>query len=171
MALAPGGSALLQVMVEDLNKRMSPREFMLSRMGLKDLKAEGSISPSNLQGYSAVAIAPTSAGEREMRFTVIYFNDKAYILAGTVKDPKTIPVHDRAFLDTARSFHPLQAHERELAKPLRLKIVRASQGATFGHLAGRSPFTKYAEQRLRLLNGAYPHAEPQPGQLLKVVVQ
>lgn len=169
VATAPGGKAILQVGVEDINKRITPREFMQSRLGLKKLSAEGRISPDGLEGHSAVSPINTSFGTRNARFNVIYLQDKAYILAGVVKDKNTISQYDTAFLDTAKSFHRITAKERELARPLRIKLIKAEAGMTYKTLAKTVPFTDHAEQRLRLLNGQFPKGEIRAGQWIKTV--
>lgn len=51
----------------------------------------------------------------------------------------------------------------------RLKIITARSGMTYASLARNSKIPKYAEQKLRLLNGMFPRGEPRPGQLLKIV--
>lgn len=51
----------------------------------------------------------------------------------------------------------------------RLKIITAHSGMTFASLARSSKLPKYAEQKLRLLNGMFPKGEPRTGQLLKIV--
>jgi predicted Zn-dependent protease len=167
--VAPGGKALMQMGAEDLNKRMSPKQFMTERMGLKKLSYDGAINPSGLEGYTAVAPARTSKGTRDARFSVIFFNNKAYMLAGLVEPGGSVQVFDNAFLDTASSFHPLTAQERETLKPLRLRIAPAAAGDTFGKLAGKSPYPTNAEARLRLLNGYFRGGEVPAGDLMKIV--
>ncbi|MGQ0658555.1 MAG: M48 family metalloprotease [Chromatiales bacterium] len=167
--IAPQGKALLQMSAEDLNKRMPPRQFMIDRMGLSKLSHEGRLSPAGLEGHTAVAPARNPKGVREARFCVIYFNNKAYIFAGLVEDRESITVFDTAFLDTARSFHPLAAAERSELTPLHLRVTQAQSGTTFASLAHTSPYPTNAEERLRLLNGRFPSGEIQPGEKIKVV--
>lgn len=67
------------------------------------------------------------------------------------------------------SFRALTAADRALARPWRLKLVPYPAGG-FAQLARSSPIPELPEQQLRLLNGVYGgHAEPRPGQLVKVV--
>ena len=169
VATAPGGGAILQLGAEDINKRISPREFMQTRLGLKKLKAEGKLNPDGLNGHSAVAPIKTSFGTRDARFNVIYLGDKAFILAGVVKDQSQIPAYDKEFLTSAKSFHRITSKEREIAKPLRLHMIKAKPGMTIAKLAKQSPYTDHAEERLRLLNGIFPTGEIKPGQMVKVV--
>ena len=166
LAIAPGGKATLQLAVEDLNRRISPRDFMLTRLHLTELSAGAPIAPSDLDGYTALALLNTRTGSRQARVNVVYFDDKAYVIAGFTKDQGDLATYDQAFLDTANSFHPLS---EDIAKPLRLDIIEANTGTTFAQLAKDSPFPSHAETRLRLLNDFYPDGEPQAGQLIKVV--
>ncbi|MFK8068004.1 MAG: M48 family metalloprotease [Gammaproteobacteria bacterium] len=169
VASSPDGGAILQVGVEDINKRISPREFMRTRLKLDPLKAEGKLNPDGLDGHSAVAPIKTSFGTRDSRFNVIYLNDSAFILAGVVKDESQIPAYDKAFLASAKSFHRITNKERELAKPLRLHMIKVKPGMTIAKLAKQTPFTDHAEERLRLLNGLFPAGEVKPGQIIKMV--
>ncbi len=169
VASSPDGGAILQVGVEDINKRISPREFMRTRLKLDSLKSEGKLNPDGLEGYSAVAPIKTSFGTRDSRFNVIYLNDSAFILAGVVKEESQIPAYDKAFLASAKSFHRITNKERELAKPLRLHMIKVEPGMTIAKLARQTPFTDHAEQRLRLLNGLFPTGEVKPGQIIKMV--
>lgn len=167
--VAPAGKAMMQMGAEDLNKRMSPKQFMTDKMGLKKLSYDGTISPAGLDGYTAVAPARTSKGTRDARFSVVFFDKKAYLFAGVVEAGGSVAVYDNAFLDTVSSFHPLTAQERESLKPLHLRITPATAGETFGELASRSPFQTNAEARLRLLNGYFRGGEVPAGDLMKVV--
>lgn len=50
-----------------------------------------------------------------------------------------------------------------------IQLVRARSGDTFASLARSSGIPKYAEQKLRLLNGMFPKGEPRAGQMVKVI--
>jgi predicted Zn-dependent protease len=166
---APGGNAIIQISAEDINKKISPRNFMIQRMGLNNLDNEGAININGLEGYTGVSVVNSSDGPRPTRFTVIYFNQRAYIVAGASKIAKDLGKYDQIILDTARSFHALTENEKILAKPLRLKVVQATHETRFADLAKMSSLESYAESQLRLLNAKYPDGEPQNGELLKVV--
>ena len=166
---APNGDAMLQLTAEDLNKRISPRQFMAERLGLKDLKNGTRLNIHGHEAYTATSNVSTSYGRRESRFTVIFFNQMAYILAGITRDEGKLPRYDNDFMKAMKSFHTLTENERQLAEPLRIKIVQAEPGARFTQLSLASPLVKYPEQQLRLMNDYYPKGEPQEGQLLKVL--
>lgn len=165
---APGGKALLQLSAEDLNKRITPRQFMIERLGLNNLSNDSSINIHGYEAHTGTSTINTNFGQRLARLTVIYFNNKAYILAGITKDPKAIAKYDGPFLSSMKSFHALTPNERILAKALRLKTTTASK-LSFAELAKQSPLERYGEEQLRLLNGLYPSGEPKPGSLIKIV--
>jgi predicted Zn-dependent protease len=116
-----------------------------------------------------VAKVTTPAGRREMRFAVVYWDNKAYIFAGAVDERANIAVYDTAFLDTIRSFHPIGPREQGLMTPLRIHLATVTPGMSFQALARESPLPNDAEAQLRLLNGRYPAGEPQPGEVLKLI--
>ena len=159
----------MQIGAEDLNKRISPREFMLSRLNLKKLTKDQPLTIHGLDAHTGLAPINTSFGSRTARFTVIYFDNRAYIMAGVTKDPGSAPEYDQDFLSSAQSFHAMSGNERLLARPLRLTTIQAGTDTRFSELAGNSPLETFPEEQLRLINAMYPQGEPQPGMLLKVV--
>jgi len=166
---APKGEALMQLTVEDINKRISPRQFLVQRLGINNISNERSETIHGLEAFTGISIINTTFGQRPTRFNVIYFNNQAYILAGMTKNPKAIGQFDPLFQKTADSFHSLTPNERVLAMPLRLKTVQADKSTNFNHLASQSPLEHYAEQQLRLLNGKFPAGEPRKGELIKII--
>jgi predicted Zn-dependent protease len=166
---APNEDALIQISAEDINKKISPRNFMIQRMGLNNLDNEFALNINGLEAYTGVSVISNREGQRPTRFTVIYFEQRAYIIAGRSKVAKALGKYDQAILDTAKSFHTLTKNEEVLAKPLRIKVVQASNETRFSSLAKQSPLESHAESQLRLLNANYPNGEPNKGELLKIV--
>ncbi len=166
---SPGGEAILQIGVDDINKKVSPREFMIKRLGLDDLHNDKAINFNGLDAHTGLAKVNTSSGAREARFTVVYFNDRAYIFAGVSKNPKQFGRFDPAFLESAQSFHAMTENERALAQPLHIRVQRADSNIRFDELAKNSPLKTYPEEQLRLINAKFPKGEVKAGQLYKVI--
>jgi predicted Zn-dependent protease len=55
------------------------------------------------------------------------------------------------------------------AKTPAVQVVRAEKDTTMEQLAEESPITNYALDTLRLINGLFPHGQPEEGQLIKIV--
>lgn len=167
---SPVNDGVLQLLTTDLNKRISPREFMQKRLELTSLSnGEYLRVGGNLEAYTANVNLNLGYGPRNSRVTVIYYNNKAYILAGSAKNSPQQYTYDRLFLQAARSFHPMTSSERKLAKSLRLRIIKASSNTRFSELARNSRIPNYPDEQLRLLNGLYPSGEPVTGQKIKIV--
>lgn len=166
---APGGGAIIQITAEDINKKLSPRNFMIQRMGLNNLENEAALNINGLEAHTGISVINTKEGPRPTRFTVIYYDQRAYIVAGTSKVASNLQKYDQAIMETAKSFHALTENEKELAKPLRLKIVKATDETRFEDLAKHSSLDSHAESQLRLLNAMYPSGEPKKDELLKIV--
>jgi len=166
---APGGGALIQISAEDINKKLSPRNFMIQRMGLNNLDDESSLNINGLNAHTGISVINRGQGPQPTRFIVIYFEQRAYIVAGIAKVANELGKYDHAILDTAKSFHALTKNEEILAKPLRIKVVQADDETRFSNLAKQSPLESQAESQLRLLNAKYPDGEPKKGELLKLV--
>jgi len=130
----------------------------------QDLRING------LAAHTANAVVATDDGERLARFTVIYLNNQAYVMAGITRDPAAISRFDGTFLGAARTFRPLTAAERKLAGQVqRLNLVRADNKTTFAGLAAATPLQSLKEEHVRLVNGRYPRGEVMPGEWLKTI--
>jgi predicted Zn-dependent protease len=170
LAVAPGNKAVMQMLAQDINRRIPPREFMLQRLKLGNLQyGEQVRNQDGMEGYTAITTVNTPYGRRQTRFVVLYHRDKAYIFAGAAKDTAAPFAYDKAFISTAKSFHDLRRDEEILATPLQLVIRAAVAGDNFVHMARSSRIPHHAEEQLRLLNQMYPRGEPRPGQIIKLV--
>lgn len=169
LLVAADGNALMQISVEDNEGKLSPRNFMIQRMGLNNLDSESSLNINGLKAHTGISVITNQQGSVPTRFTVIYFQKRAYIFAGMAKGSDNLNKYDNTILDTAKSFHALTKDEKILAKPFRLDVIRVNDKLRFKNLAKKSPLANYAESQLRLLNGEYPIGEPKKGALIKVV--
>ncbi len=156
------GVAHIQMLVEDLNLRWAPREYLARHLKLKGLHRGRTFRVNGLDGYTA--LVPGG------RVAVIFMQQRAYIFIATVMQRKgMLADYDDRFLKTILSFHRLRPEERRLAEPLRIEIHRVRPDDTIHRLARGSPIPDHTEARLRLLNGLYPEGEPRPGALIKIV--
>lgn len=169
LATAPQGAALLQLSTQDLNERVSPREFLRVRLKIDDLRNGEAIDTNGMTGYTGITTAKSPFGERPIRLTVLYFNTKAYIFYGAAKNANQAYAFDNDFLAAARSFHPISAQERGLAHEQQIHLRRASGTTRLEDLSRNSPISDHPLDQLRLINGLYPNGEPAPGQWFKVV--
>ncbi len=169
MLAAPGGGAIIQITTEAIEKKFSPRNFMIQRLGLTNLSKEESLSINGLQAHTGISVINTERGTIPARFVVIYFNQSAYIFAGMAQNANQLNQVDPSILETAKSFHQITEEERALAQPFRLDVIRADANTRFKKLAQQSPLKNHAESQLRLLNGKYPNGEPSSGQSIKVI--
>jgi predicted Zn-dependent protease len=67
------------------------------------------------------------------------------------------------------SFQKMTKEEVSKSQGLRIKVIRFREGMSYKELADNSPLGRYAEGRLRLLNGHYPEGRPEVGTLIKIV--
>ncbi len=169
IATAPQGDGILHVSSDDINKRVSPEEFLRTRLKLANLQNGEAFTHHGMQGYTALSRTRTPYGQRLARFTVIYFGTRAFIFAGASKDERDTTRYDPDFIAAAKSFHALTEAERPLATALHLDLMRTGPATRFAKLARESRIPHHAEEQLRLLNQYYPEGEPAPGTLLKIV--
>ncbi len=168
-AASRDNDGILQVSVTDLNKRITPREFMVQRMHLENMRDGKDFTAGGFQGYTAIADGNTPWGVRAVRYVVIYRGTSAWIFAGAAEDSEDTGKYHDAALATASSYRPLNDEEQALASEQHLKIITVAPGSRYEDLARTSPIANYPEQQLRLLNGDYPDGEPEPARRLKIV--
>ena len=85
--------------------------------------------------------------------------------ANSIRSSRTRPDNRRGYLNRISGLK-YNKTKKSLGQ---IRLITARPGDTFASLARRSGIPKYAEQKLRLLNGMFPKGEPRPGQLIKVV--
>ena len=170
-AISPARDAAMEMRLVKLKKdeRMTPREIMLKKLKLSDLKREQALKGSALPNHSAFARIATPFGRRNARITVVLYQDKAYAFFGAAKNEKELAKLDRDFIKVAESMRSLTQSERKLAQGLRISILKAGRGTSFYGLARNSPIPNYPERLLRLINDKYPQGEPQPGESVKII--
>lgn len=162
--------AFMQLTVDDLNKHISAETYFKERLNLAKLPQNGeTLTINGLQAYTAIAEQNTAIGKRNMRFVVIFLENRAYLFSGFSKNNAEFSQMDPQFLATAKTFHPITEDEKKHAQPYRITITIADGKTRYSELAKHSPLPNYAEARLRLLNGHYPKGEPEPGQLIKII--
>lgn len=158
IAVSPRGEAILQMKV-DQKPRGSPVEYARRLVG-----SSANIQRLDLDGLPAATFElPNTMGG------VIYHNRHAYILQTQARVRGGLNAHRNDIFDIVHSFHALAAGERNLVRPLNLRVITARQDDTYARLAQNSPLGRSAESYLRLINAQYPDGEPQAGQRIKIV--
>ncbi|HHJ12804.1 MAG TPA: peptidase M48 Ste24p [Gammaproteobacteria bacterium] len=168
LATAPGKKAWLELRLERLQPGQSLPDFLTAK-GFKPLRNGHALQIAGHEAWRATSTVGTRFGRRTARLIVIRDGEQAFLFVGIGRESNDFERFDIDFLATARSFHPLNKEERDLAEGLHLHLITARADTRFAELARRSPLPDHAQARLRLLNGLYPDGEPQPGQRLKIV--
>lgn len=171
LATAQGGLAMVQVMVQPADPRLTPKDYMNQRMGIDTNSRNGqTLTINGLPAYTTTAVLDTNYGKRLSRMSVIYLGNMAFVIAGYTRDVNGLNRYDNAILGTVRSFRPLSNQERQVANLTnRIKLVRAREGEDFDKLSSFSPLEKFPEEQLRLINAEYPSGDLENGQLFKVI--
>lgn len=126
------------------------------------------VTPMTLGGLPA-AVAETTLSGKPTRVTVVFLGNSAFAIGQQTNSANAFRQHAAAMDAATKSFHPITAQERTLARPLRMRVIIAGAGMTFADLAKTSPLGRFAENHLRVLNSQYPHGEPVAGQPLKII--
>ena len=164
-----GNSALMRIETTDLNKKISPKEFLLERLNVKKMSDDESLSINGMPAHTALGRGTTPYGTRTIRYTAIFHGQQAYIFKATAKDKNAHADFDADFLGTVKSFRRLSAEDKINAQPQRIQLHRVQEGETIESLSENSPIPVYAAQQTRLLNALYPDKQPEVGQLIKLV--
>ncbi len=168
-AQSPQRDAVLQLKAEDLNNRVAPEEYLRTRLKISDLRKGAPISGAALTSYSGIARLATPFGTRDARISVVYQDNRAFLLLGAAKTDSAMAEHDERFLATARSVRALNTEVKQLAEGLRVHVARAGAGDSFAKLALQSPVTAYPELVLRLINNKFPGGEPATVEAIKTI--
>lgn len=164
-SVAAGGKAFIEMGAEDLNRRLSPFQFIQQRLGFDKLKSGQALSVRGLDGYTGIVEVKGNLG----RVSVIYLGDKAFIFFGGVKDKRLFSQFDNLFLATAKSLHRLQDKEIPLAKAKKIAVKKVGKGDSYQSWSSRSRISNAPMMQLRLLNADYPAGELRRGQRAKSV--
>jgi predicted Zn-dependent protease len=170
VAISPGKDSVLQMQTQAPPPNTGPREF-LSRLLARGSGGQGeALEVNGLQAHTALVRATkTPFGMGPARYTVIYYNNLAYIFAGASKASSGAPSADPLFNSTISTFRRLKQNEFAVAEPYKIKTITASANTRMADLAKSSPIQKYPLETLRLLNDLYPDKEPKPGQVIKII--
>ena len=125
----------------------------------------------NMPGYTYLYETKSLADKSFTRYTVFFDIDdeiqkpRAWIFIKKFKEMSD----DNQLNVINETFTKMTKDEIAKAKGLRIKVIRFRSGMTYQDLASNSPLGRYAEGKLRLLNGHYPSGEPKVGDLMKIV--
>jgi len=166
LAVAPKGQAFIDVSAADLNRRLSPVQFIQQRLGIERLKAGQAIKVDGFQGYTGITEVKNGG---LARVSVVYFDKQVFVFVAGTKDRALFRQFDRDFVATAKGFHRLRNNERVRAAGQRLAVKRVGRRDDYPRLAQQSPITNSPLLQLRLLNAHYPSGNLVRGQTVKVV--
>ncbi len=165
-AIADNGEAFIEVLADDLNRRLTPLQFIQQRLGIEDLKGGMTISPDGLEGYTAITEIPNGG---LARISVVYLDTKAFIFLSGSKEEKQFSQFDVDFLATVNSFHRLKQDEMALAQGQKIVIKTVGRNESYTTLSAQSPISNSPLLQLRLLNGHYPDGNLSQQQKVKLV--
>ena len=165
------GDAAFELSTARLKKGLTPEALVNEGLGFKVIEGRD-LTIDGMPAYIATAErAQTVFGERPIRLIVVFDQRRglAFVGQGSGKFDLKKLADDGSFIKIGFSLARMQKVDFEAAKPLQLKVVRASPGTTMASLAARSDLPNYPEDELRVINGLYPQGEPEPGQLIKII--
>ena len=73
-ASAPRNEAFMELTLQDLNKKITPRQFLKTRLGLAKTISEEAFSVGKLVGYRAVVKGKTPYGQGKIRVSVLFLS-------------------------------------------------------------------------------------------------
>ena len=166
-AVAAKGEAFIRVTAEDLNRRLTPQQFIKQRLGVERLKSGQALRSHGLMGYTGIIDVNNAGGLA--RLSVVYLDNQVFIFLAGAKEKRLFSQYDKAFLATAKSFHRLRDDERIKAQGHKIQVKTVSRRDDYQRLANNSPISNSPLMQLRLLNGDYPKGQLEYGQKVKIV--
>jgi predicted Zn-dependent protease len=168
-AFTPNKKIVIQVGMRDLNRKVGPKEF-IKRKFKDECKQGRVIKTEDFEGYTCIVeLDHPEWGERPARYAIIYRTPKdAFEIMATTEE-SDLKYFDGHFLSTINSVRKLKKADLKEAEPKRIKIIKVEKGDTFAKYAHISNLGNRAEDKIRILNNAYPKGEPTPGTYVKIV--
>lgn len=165
------GDAMFGLSTARMMSKQSAKDFAEENLRM-EIREGREVTIAGLEGFLGIANrADSPFGPRPVRFAVLQDKRRRiqYVLTGAGKHDLHRIANDGDFIATIFSFDKMDADDRRVAKPPKVQILRAEEGTTMESIAAVSPITNYSLQKLRVMNGLYPHGQPEPGQLIKVI--
>ncbi len=161
---SPEGEATLQVNLDDLNFRESPKSYM-DRVA-SDHYQGTELTVNGFNGYTALS---NSSG-RTIRLAFIFKEKRIFQFIGYLKEGfNSFADYDPTFLKIINTFNKLDERGKELSRPLRIKKYIVKEGDSYKKLAQTSNIPFNPEEQLRLLNGDFPNDPLVEGQSIKII--
>ena len=161
---SPKSEAVLQVNLEDLNFRETPKSYM-DRIASNHYQGK-ELNINGFNGYTALS----KRSGRIVRLAIIFKEKQMYQFIGYSKEGlDSFNMYDVTFLKIINTFNQLDKRGRELSKPLRIKKYIVKEGDTYKDLAEQSKIHYNSEDQLRLLNGDFPDNKLVAGESIKLV--
>jgi predicted Zn-dependent protease len=129
------------------------------------------IDVNGLTAVTGASRLQTQIGPRDVRLLVIRGNPEQIFQFAFFTPPEKTQQMSEDLRRTTYSFQRISDKEAANLKPLKIKLIRASEGQTISSLARGFPYGRFNEQWLTLLNGLSPKTAIQAGQRIKLVVE
>lgn len=158
--------ALIQVTLENRAKDESPSALLKRITRNNDLRVN-----SGDYGVTArVEVRPPNGKDKQpARLTAIALDKVRTLVLLATAGKQHFANADKRFIEVNQSFKRLSESEVEAIEVPRLRLVPAGSVSSFAGLAEQSALEYDAENRLRLLNRAFPAGEIEPGTRLKTI--
>ena len=162
---------------DDLDNGFSPKEYLdqnidkTSFLSTNKLIEQKALNKNKMSGYTYLYKTSSVADITYTRYSVFFDihqedkKPKAWIFIKKFKEINDDEVSK--IIET--SFQKMTEEEVSKSQGLRIKVIRFREGMSYKELADNSPLGRYAEGRLRLLNGHYPDGMPEVDALIKIV--
>ncbi len=171
LAISNKREAVIEVRMKPLDEKnmITPEKYLRKKLKVREPRDETILGNTKLKNVSAITRGATPFGRRDMRISIVYFGDNAYVFRGATRDNKQLNNFDSLFKKNAASLHALTRAEKKLAAGLVIRIRTLKKAGRFAKIARSSPIPNYPERILRLINDKYPHGEPKAGEKIKLI--
>ena len=162
---------------DDIENGFSPKDYLdqnidkTSFLSTNELIEQKPLNKNKMSGYTYLYKTSSMVDITYTRYSVFFDihqedkKPKAWIFVKKFKEIND----DNTSKVIETSFQKMTEEEVSKSQGLRIKVVRFREGMSYKELADNSPLGRYAEGRLRLLNGHYPEGTPEVGTLIKIV--
>ena len=161
---------------DDIDNGFSPKDYLDQNIDKTAFLATNELIEqkplnSKISGYTYLYKTTSVVDTTYTRYSVFFDinqedkKPKAWIFIKKYKDINDD--NDANIIES--SFEKMTEEEISKSKGLRIKVIRFKEGMSYKELSDNSPLGRYAEGKIRLLNGHYPKGTPEVGSLIKIV--
>lgn len=128
VSLSKKGGAKIELSVESRKNHVSPRAFLVRRLGAENLSKVRELDGADRSAVFATATLDRGGAKGVVRGAAIFLREAVVLLVGYPGAGVTEDAYDRQFMSTYESMAPLSEQDMQRAAVRRIEVVSGGEG-------------------------------------------